>query len=78
MAPAERRVLTVHVHGTTSKVAVEARNLAPDVAELTGGNPVRRSTSGGTENHAQFDITGRKRGSFLITIRMIPASGPPR
>ena len=78
MAPAERRVLTVHVRGTTSRVELEAHNLAPDVAELTGGNPVRRSTSGGTENHAQFDITGRKRGSFLISIRLISPAGPPR
>jgi hypothetical protein len=78
MAPAERRVLTVHVHGTTSKVALEARNLAPDVAELTGANPLHLSTSGGTQNFAQFEIAGRKRGSFLISIRLISPAGPPR
>ncbi|MFI5058999.1 MAG: hypothetical protein ACHQLQ_12505 [Candidatus Acidiferrales bacterium] len=78
IAPSERRVLTVHVRGTTSKVGLEARNLAPDVADLTGGNPVRLSTSGGTGNFAQFEITGRKRGSFLISIRLLSPAGAPR
>jgi hypothetical protein len=78
LAPAEHRVLTVHVHGTTSKVALEARNLAPDVAELTGGNPVRLSTSGGIENFVKFEISGRKRGSFLVSIRLLSPAGPPR
>jgi hypothetical protein len=78
LAPAEHRKLTVHVHGTTSKVALEARNLAPDVAQITGGNPFRFSTSGGKENFAQFEITGRKRGSFQISIRLLSPAGPPR
>lgn len=70
---AEHRVLTVHVRGTTGKIALEARNLSPDVAELAGGNPVRVSSSGGAENLAHFDLTGRKNGSFLISIRLVPA-----
>jgi IPT/TIG domain len=78
LAPGEHRVLTVHVRGTTAKVGVEARNLAPDIAELTGGNPLRLSTSGGTENSAGFEIAGRKRGSFLISIRLLSPVGPPR
>jgi hypothetical protein len=78
LGPAEHRVLTVHVHGTISKVALEARNLAPDVAELTGGNPVRLSTSGGIENFVKFEITGRRRGSFLVSIRLLSPAGPPR
>jgi hypothetical protein len=78
LAPGEHRVLTVHVRGTTGKVGLEARNLAPSIAELTGGNPLRLSTSGGAKNSVQFEITGRKRGSFLISIRLLPAVGPPR
>jgi hypothetical protein len=78
LAPGERRVLTVHVHGTTTKVGLEARNRAPDIAELTGGNPVRLSSSGGAENAAKFEILGRKRGSFLISIRLLSSVGPPR
>jgi hypothetical protein len=78
LAPGERRALTVHVHGTTTKVGLEARNLAPDIAELTGGNLVRLSSSGGAENAAKFEILGRKRGSFLISIRLLSPAGPPR
>lgn len=78
LAPGQHRMLTVHAHGTAAKVGLEARNLAPDIAELTGGNPLRLSTSGGTQNSVQFEITGRKRGSFLISIRLLPAVGPPR
>ena len=68
----EHRMLTVHVRGTAAKIALEARNLSPDIAELAGGNPVHLSSSGGAENLAHFDLTGRKNGSFLISIRLIP------
>jgi hypothetical protein len=70
---AEHRILTVHVRGTAAKIALEARNLSPDIAELSGGNPVRLSSSGGAENLAHFDLTARKNGSFLISIRLVPA-----
>jgi hypothetical protein len=69
----EHRALTVRVRGTAAKIALEARNLSPDIAELAGGNPVRLSSSGGAENLAHFDLTGRKNGSFLISIRLVPA-----
>lgn len=73
LAPGVHRSLTVRVRGTTSKVALEARNLAPDIAELTGGNPLRVSSSGGAENLAHFEVVGLKRGSFLISIRLLPS-----
>ncbi len=41
LAPGERRTLLVHVTGTTTKINLEARNLAPDVADLKGGTTVR-------------------------------------
>jgi hypothetical protein len=78
LAPAERRVLTVRVRGTTAVVGLEARNRAPDIAQLTGGNSVRLSSSGGAKNAAKFEILGRKRGSFVISIRLLPSVGPPR
>lgn len=68
----EHRMLTVHVGGTAAKIALEARNLSPDIAELAGGNPVRVSSSGGAQNLAHFDLTGKKNGSFLISIRLVP------
>jgi len=78
LAPREHRALTVRVKGTSGKVLLEARNLAPDVAELTGGNAVRAASGGGANNFAQFEVIGRKRGSFLISIRLISAQAPPR
>jgi hypothetical protein len=74
----EHRTLSVHVRGTTEKVALEARNLAPDVAELGVGNPLRLSSSGGAENFVRFDLIGRKNGSFLISIRLVPSLGRPQ
>src|SRR6266850_835314 len=73
----EHRALTVRVRGTTAKIALEARNLAPRIAELSGGNPVRLSSSGGAENLARFDLIGRKNGSFLISIRLVPSFSRP-
>jgi len=77
LKPGEHRALTVRVRGTTAKVVLEARNLAPEIAELSGGNPVRASSSGGAENLAKFEVLGRKNGSFLISIRLVPSLGRP-
>jgi hypothetical protein len=74
----EHRALTVRVRGTTEKISLEARNLAPDIAELVGGNPVRRLSAGGEEgNVAQFEVIGKKNGTFLISIRLVPTLGRP-
>ena len=74
----EHRALTVRVRGTTAKIALEARNLAPGIAELSGSNPIRLSSSGGAENFARFELIGRKNGSFLISIRLIPSLARPQ
>ena len=78
MKRGEHRTLTVRVSGTAEKISLEARNLAPDVAELVGGNPVRRFSSGEEDNAAQFEVIGRKNGTFLISIRLVPTSGKPQ
>jgi hypothetical protein len=72
LKPDEHRAVTVRVRGTTAKISVEARNLAPETAELAGGNQARTVSSGGTENVARFEVTGRKNGNFLISIRLVP------
>lgn len=71
LIPGAHRQLTVRVKGTTTKVRLEARNLAPDIADLTGGNPARVFSSGGAENLAHFEVVGRKRGSFLVSIHLL-------
>jgi hypothetical protein len=78
LAPGDHRELTVRVRGTTSKVPLEARNLAPDIAELSGGNPARVASTGGEDNAAQFQLVGRQKGSFVVSIRLLPTQNPPR
>jgi len=75
----EHRTLSVRVRGTAEKISLEARNLAPDITELVGGNPVRRQSSGGEPaNVAQFEVAGKKNGTFLISIRLVPTLARPR
>ncbi|HEY1923990.1 MAG TPA: hypothetical protein VGG58_01975 [Candidatus Acidoferrum sp.] len=77
LSPGDHRTLTVHVRGTANKISLEARNLAPDIADLAGGNPTRVSTSGGDDNLAQFQLVGKQRGNFIVSIRLLsPASRP--
>jgi hypothetical protein len=77
LAPGEHRGLTVSVRGTEAKIALEAKNLAPDIAELSGGDAVRQWSSGGPQNAAHFEVVGRKRGGFLISIRLVPVITHP-
>ncbi len=77
LAPGEHRRLTVTVSGTTARISLDATNLAPDIAELAGGNTVRHSSSGGPENAARFEVIGRRRGRFLISIRLTPITAHP-
>jgi hypothetical protein len=74
----EHRTLTVHVRGTAGPILLEARNLAPEVAELSGGPITRRSSGGGGQNVATFEVVGKKQGSFLISIRLVSGNEAPR
>jgi len=74
MQPGEKRALTVRVGGSQEKVMLEARNLAPEVAELAGGNPARAVSSGGANNAAIFPLTGKQRGNILVSIRLVPVA----
>jgi hypothetical protein len=78
LAPGEHRTLSVHVHGTVAAATLEARNLSPEVAELAGGNPARASSSGGAENVAHFELIGRERGNFVVSVRLLPTPIPLR
>ena len=78
LAPGEHRLLTVRVKGSTLRVNLEARNLAPDVAELQGGVSVRTVSTGGAENVAKFELVGKQHGNFIISIRLVSPAGAPR
>ena len=77
LKPGEHRALIVRVRGTAAKVSLEARNLAPEAAELVGGNTVRATSSGGAENSARFEVVGRKSGSFLISMKLVYSPAKP-
>jgi hypothetical protein len=74
LTPGQHRTLTVRVRGTTAKVNLEAKNQAPAIADLVGGKTVQASSSGGSSNLAHFEVIGRKRGSFAISIRLLPTT----
>jgi len=74
----EHRTLSVLIHGTTEKATLEARNLAPEIAALSGGNSAQRQSSGGEQNVAQFEVVGQKSGNFLISIRLVPSLTHPQ
>jgi IPT/TIG domain len=77
LAPGEHRTVQVSITGTTSKVNLEARNLAPTVADMSGGAVTRSISSGGKENIASFELVGKQRGSFVISIRLLAPLSPP-
>jgi len=77
LAPGEHRTLTVRVKGSSTKVNLEARNLAPEVADLQGGTHVRAISSGGADNIAKFELLGKQRGSFVISIRLMTQPSAP-
>lgn len=72
LKPGEKRTLSVRITGTTERVSLEARNLAPEVAALDGGNPTRAASSGGAQNLAVFPLTGKQHGNILVSIRLLP------
>src|SRR5215472_10960017 len=78
LSPGEHRTLTVRVKGTPGKLTLEARNLAPDIAEVQGGPSVRAISTGGTDNTATFELIGKKHGNFVISIRLVSPPTPPR
>jgi hypothetical protein len=78
LAPAEHRTLLVRVRGSTAKISLEARNLATEVAELAGGGTMKALSSGGAENVVKFEVVGKKRGNFAISIRLISPLSAPR
>jgi hypothetical protein len=71
LTPGEHRILVVRVRGTTSRVHLEGHNLSPKIAALTGGAVVREMSSGGNDNIAKFEVVGKTRGNFTISIRLL-------
>lgn len=71
LKPGVHRTLNVRVQGTAEKVELEAKNLAPAIADLVGGSPRHVFSSGGEQNEAHVEIVGRIAGSFQVSIRLV-------
>jgi hypothetical protein len=78
MTPGQVRTVKVYVKGTTEKVPLQARNLSPQVVQLSGGKAVRLLSSGGEENEAKLTLKGLNHGKMLISIRLVPHYARPR
>lgn len=78
LKPGVHRTLRVLVHGTSESVELQAKNLAPAVAEIVGGNNRKVSSSGGAQNVAELEILGRAAGNFQISIRLVSPAVKPR
>jgi len=74
LQPGQKRTLTVRISGSREKVALEAHNLAPAIAELAGGNPAKAISTGGAQNVAVFPLTGKQQGNILVSIRLVPGA----
>jgi len=74
LQPGQKRTLVVRVGGSQERVMLEARNLAPAVAELSGGNPTRAISNGGANNVASFPLSGKQHGNILVSIRLVPVA----
>ncbi len=73
-AQGEKGKLTVHVHGTSQRLVIEARNLTPDVIELPRGNVQRVTSSGGPLNVAEIELQGVRVGDFSLSVRLVPGA----
>jgi len=72
-----RGELTLHVYGTTDRLAVEVRNASPDIIQmpLARGNILRLPTSGGEDNIAPVFLKFLSSGNYTLTARLLSISG---
>jgi hypothetical protein len=70
--------LSVRVHGTRSRLAIEIRNSSPEIIQFPRGNVERVTTSGGELNAAQIEAKFLASGDYTVTARLISTeSGLP-
>ena len=70
--------LSVRVHGTRARLAIEIRNSSPDIIQFPRGNVERVTTSGGEPNVAEIVTKFLASGDYIVTARLISTdSGLP-
>ncbi len=74
LAPGEKGKLSVRVRGSAQRLAIEARNLTPEVIELPRGNVQRVTSGGGASNTAEIELLGLRVGDFSLSVRLVPGA----
>jgi hypothetical protein len=70
--------LSILVHGTRERLALEVRNASPEIIQLPRGNVQRVTSSGGERNAAEIQAKFLAPGDYTVTARLIPTdSGQP-
>jgi hypothetical protein len=70
--------LSVRVHGTRERLAIEIRNSSPEIIQFPRGNVERVTTSGGEPNAAEIEAKFLAAGDYIVTARLISTdSGLP-
>jgi len=67
--------LSVRVHGTRERLAIEIRNSSPEIIQFLRGNVERVTTSGGEPNVAEIDTKFVASGDYIVTARLISTDG---
>jgi hypothetical protein len=74
LSQSQKGTLTVRIHGTEQRLAIEARNLSPTLVDLPRGNIQRVTSSGGAQNEAQIELVGLAAGNFSVSVRLVPGA----
>ena len=64
--------LSVRVHGTSARLAIEIRNSSPEIIQFPRGNVEHVTTSGGEPNAAEIEAKFLAPGDYTVTARLIP------
>jgi hypothetical protein len=62
----QQTTFTVRVRGTTEPLAIEVSDLSPAILQLPGGNPLKVTSTGGSNNVAQFEVVPLAVGKYSV------------
>jgi hypothetical protein len=64
--------LSVRVHGTGERLAIEVLNFSPEIIRFPRGKVERLTSSGGESNTAEIETKFLASGDYVVTARLIP------
>src|SRR5262249_15863977 len=72
--PGQKSVLTVHVEGSDSPLAIVVQNETPALVEFLRGDIQELKTSGGSRNISQIEISAIRSGDYSFNAKLLPGS----